>query len=366
MSEQEESFLTPDALDREKAIVMAAVAARAWAEMPQAAGAVPSRDALRRLMHAAAWTTRARAHAGAPALGVAALIDSFAKPVSAWLRGAPEIQLLEEGEPTPFCLELSEEAGHAPLAEVEQRVIVRAMDHLGVNADASGRYAAFRRFLVENATAAQGDAARAARAVGVALSDLYAPILLHAKLDREGADWFYPCPRCNWPMRARRKLVSCAYSLSCLAAGAHFRIERRSLLPLDKMSAPTPRLCADWAALRHGIWRYTTLPGLEEIALAQRLTSLPGVAVDLWPFVDRYDLDVRKAEKQWRIDVKDHVSAVRLARELIEHPPLDPTWIVVPDTRREQAALLDRLVPSAVGYRFAYASEMVRRIGSEA
>ncbi len=51
----------------------------------------------------------------------------------------------------------------------------------------------------------------------------------------------------------------------------------------------------------------------------------------MWPFVDYFDLDVRCGDKRWRVDVKDHSSDRRLARQLSEAPPGELLYIVVPD-----------------------------------
>lgn len=134
------------------------------------------------------------------------------------------------------------------------------------------------------------------------------------------------------------------------------------IVALGPLKAPTPIPCDAHCALLPGIWRYTVLPGLEELDLAARLEQIPGVRVELWPYVDAYDLDVRLGDASWRVDVKDHAFANGLARHLVARPTLETTWIVVPDARRDQVALLRRGVPSDAGYRFASSSDFVRRV----
>jgi len=349
----------PVVLDREKALAFTAVAAVNWCERRQRD--LDGAAVLKSLMTAAAWTARARAHHGQPALTVHELIDLFGEPVGDWLPTGPRMVLVEDGEATPLCEEMAAEAGAAPSMEVEQRVLLRAMDHLGIGTDAPAKYTAFRRFLVEHASARQVEAARIARSVGLDLAELYQEVASHAVTAVGGQDCFYRCPRCRWPMKVTETRVRCASSSPCRQAGATFARADDGLLALGKLAAPDPVPVAGWAALRQGVWRYTTLPGLEELDLERRLQKL-GVAVELWPYVDRYDLDVRRGGHHWRVDVKDHASVPRLARHLADRPATESIWIVVPDCKRDQVSMLRYLVPSELGYRFASSSEFVRQV----
>lgn len=369
--EDHDTLDAPASLDHEKAIVFAAMAARTWTQSKETgteAESISGRELLSSLMRATTWVCRARAHHHATPLRNHELVDSFTQPLREWLPGGPDMALLDESGPTPLCLELAEEAGASPTAEIEQRVILRAMNHVAFDADAATRYTAFRRFLVENPTTTEAEAARAARSVGVTLADLYGTIPINARItaNDRGGNGFFPCPRCRWPMRIFRDVVTCAYSESCLAAGARYRLRDEGLLPLGSLPAPAAMNCTGMAALRPGVWRFTTLPGIEEVSLEKRLLGLSDVQVDLWPFVDRYDLHVRKHDLHWRIDVKDRVSVMKLAQYLSEHPTSELIWIVVPDARRDQVRFLERRVPSSCGYHFAHSSALVRHVGGEA
>jgi hypothetical protein len=236
------------------------------------------------------------------------------------------------------------------------------MRHLLGRADGAAAYTAFRRFLVEHAHAESSAAAAAAQSVGVEFAQVYSHIAPAAVIARGKQSEFYPCPRCRWPMHVHGTLVSCHRSETCLAAGARFDLSEASLVGLGALPPPSPVLAQGKAALRPGIWRFTVLPGLEELDLERRLAAIDGATVMLWPFVDAYDLDVRRGEARWRIDVKDHSSAVSLARHLNDRQVTETTWIVVPDRREAQIPVLERLVARDAGYRFASSSEIVRRV----
>lgn len=351
----------PDALDRDKAMALAALAATSWCARGDD-GAPPGRLVVERVMNAASWVSRARRHHGLPAVQVAELVAAFSQPVGAWLPGGGSFALVEDGQLTPICKDLADDAGGSPLAEVEQDVIRAAMNNLRGRVDEEAAYTNFRRFLVEHAHAELSDAAAAVRQVGLALALVYQRVPASAVTRVESREAFFPCPRCGWPMHVQDSAVSCHRSPTCLAAGARFDLRDSNLVGLSKLSPPSPVSPEGVAALRPGVWRFTVLPGLEELALERRLREIEGVEVHLWPFVDAYDLDVRRGPFHWRIDVKDHSSVTSLARHLNEHPVRETTWIVVPEARREQVPRLQRLVDPDTQYLFADVREIVRRV----
>lgn len=357
----DDSLDAPEALDRDKALTLSALAARAWC-VRMTPDAQDAGELVRRLMEASSWVSRARRHHALNALRIADLVEAFDKPVGEWLPGAGVFALVEDGQPAPLCHDLADDAGASALAEVEQRVIKSAMDNLLGKKDEAEAYTAFRRFLVEHAHARHAEAARAVQSVGLDLSQVFTRISADCVVSRSGTPVFYPCPRCRWPMSIRGEAVSCSRSPTCLTAGARFTLRNQGLLALGALVAPESEPATGMAAILPGVWRYTVLPGLEELDLARRLEKISGVAVQLWPYVDAYDLDVQLGDHRWRVDVKDHVSAMRLARHLSEKPAREPTWIVVPDLRKEQVPVLQRHVGPDAGYSFAHSSEFVRRV----
>ncbi|WP_147945420.1 MULTISPECIES: hypothetical protein [Microbispora] len=186
--------------------------------------------------------------------------------------------------------------------------------------------------------------------------------------------WWFPCPICAWPMRlvVRKNAGERVGAARCwhaphadMGASYLFRLPADSSVPelLPEPSPPRPggrqavlypdikevpsALSADGhKALARGIWRYTTVPGLPELALHDRLAER-GLKVEMWPGLDAYDLLVevgpkRGKKKPFKVDVKDYTSATTLAK-LIHAQEGDrggADWLVVPDYRANQVPLL--------------------------
>ncbi|ORT50904.1 hypothetical protein [Frankia sp. KB5] len=202
--------------------------------------------------------------------------------------------------------------------------------------------------------------------------------------------WWFPCPVCAWPMRLTvRKNAGGSVGAARCWHGAHadmgasylFRLpvdasppellpepspprpgRREAVLYPDLADVPQAVPAAGHKALVRGIWRYTTVPGLPELALHDRLTER-GVTVTLWPALDAYDLLVEAGPKRGRkeklkVDVKDYTSATTLAA-LIHAQEGDrggAGWLVVPDYRAGQVPLLSG-VCAKYDMRVATASE---------
>ena len=271
-------------LDREKAAAFVALAALRWSTGGDDTG---GEARLAALMTAAAWASRARAWSDQDPVQVGDLPELFRRPMSDWLWSACEGALFDEnGHPTPVCEDLALNAGSDPVGEVEQRVILRVLDHLSGQPEGPARYTEFREFLVRNAMASRIDAARAAMAVGLDLADLYQPIPPNRLEVTRNGSRSWACPQCGWPMAVTAADIHCS-AQSCARAGARFRRSDSGLVQLGALQAPAPVDPNGRVCLVPGVWRYTTLPGLEELDLAARLRLLDGVSVELWPNLDR-------------------------------------------------------------------------------
>jgi hypothetical protein len=183
--------------------------------------------------------------------------------------------------------------------------------------------------------------------------------------------WWYACPICRWPMRLvlRKSAGVMAGSARCwhtphaeMGASYLFRptsdgsaaellpeprpdrpAGREAVLFPDLDAIPEPMPADKHKALARGIWRYTTVPGIPELALRDQLHKR-GLDVDLWPSLDAYDLlvTIPGNGKCFKVDVKDYTSATTLA-SLIHAQEGDcggAEWLVVPDYRAGQIPLL--------------------------
>jgi hypothetical protein len=203
--------------------------------------------------------------------------------------------------------------------------------------------------------------------------------------------WWFACLVCRWPMRValRREAGQQIGVVACwhgphqeMGAVYRFRpvegIVPPELLPEPPPPPPCDREAVLWPgleavpeakpveghkALVRGVWRYTCVPGLAELALRDRLVER-GLKVELWPALDAYDLRVHVGRKrarkkeQLRVDVKDYTSGTALA-QLIHAQEGDSggaDWLVVPDHRATQVPLLSG-VSEKYGLKVTTASE---------
>jgi hypothetical protein len=186
--------------------------------------------------------------------------------------------------------------------------------------------------------------------------------------------WWYACPICRWPMRLvlRKSAGMLAGSARCwhtphaeMGASYLFRptndgsaaallpeprpdrpVGREAVLFPDLDAIPEPTPVDKHKALVRGVWRYTTVPGIPELALRDQLQKR-GLKVDLWPALDAYDLlvTIPGTDKPFKVDVKDYTSATTLG-SLIHAQEGDrggAEWLVVPDHRAGQIPLLSEV-----------------------
>lgn len=222
--------------------------------------------------------------------------------------------------------------------------------------------------------------------VGLPRDGLYQPIPAWAWATGNGERYWFPCPVCRWPMRFQLDRLTCSYPPHAQAIGSPSVRWARSGPPRvgawrqDKLPAlgvdATTNIAAfpvdDYVALAAPVWRYSTIPGCDELYLHRRLTAMDGVTATLWPRTDAYDLlvEIDGRKRPWRVDVKDYTDPARLATVLASMESLRSTdmQIVIPNYRDRQLGVLNERLRTAFGQprrRFAVTSKqflaMVRR-----
>jgi hypothetical protein len=201
--------------------------------------------------------------------------------------------------------------------------------------------------------------------VGLPREGLYEPIPGWAWVSRGGERYWFACPICRWPMRFQLDRVTCRYP-------AHQRVIGSVSVRWPRSGAPqvgsrrrsrvraitveeeiTARPVEGHISLVHPVWRYSTIPGLEEWWLADTLNAIPGVTAQLWPKTDSYDLLVQIEARGWKrqLDLKDYTDPGRLAAELGRKQALRAAdmLIVVPGHRAHQVALLNERLRHSFG-----------------
>ncbi|MFI6162982.1 hypothetical protein ACIA59_23905 [Micromonospora haikouensis] len=238
-------------------------------------------------------------------------------------------------------------------------------------------YRRARRTVIEHAAGEMSEVIDAIKAAGLPREGLVEEIPAWAWVAHEGEHYWFGCPVCRYPMRYQLGRLACAYPPHTKALGGSitaklakgrapvagaWNVERAAQLggPQVTTAAPvTGQVC-----LVRPAWRYSTIPGCEEVRLHRELEMMPGVTARLWPYVDRYDLHVTAPGRRrpWRVDVKDYTDPARLANELLRRGSIGESdlLIVVPDYRAGHVAVLNERLRLATGSRRRFATTSQR------
>ena len=168
---------------------------------------------------------------------------------------------------------------------------------------------------------------------------------------------FHFCPRCKYVQRQRSDGSYGCRNNVCRQLSAKSKFTSIPTITRDEAKAKTMMVVTP------GVHRYGTIPGLWEIYLAEKLSSL-GVRVTLWPQIDEFDLLVEFSRKlHWAIDVKDwsYLDLERLQK--VEYcPDAKETFIVFPDSRESDLRIKvvrKKLESSLNGVRLKLISEII-------
>lgn len=235
--------------------------------------------------------------------------------------------LLIDDQPSSVCQDWAYDAWDIAADRGERRVIERAFD-LCRFANEEASYIALRRLLIEQPVLTAFELQRACnrpelRRLADVLRQAYAPA--HAGW-MEGGE-FLGCRRCaNLLLPDGRGGLRCE---SARCKGRRPEIGRRIAGGDEPL----------WVI--RGIRLFVSAPGRAELRIAAKLRRL-GLAVELWPRFDAYDLRVSFPDGQvWAVDVKDWLNPFLLGRRVKPfpaEPPWDFAYFVFPFERAAQRA----------------------------
>jgi hypothetical protein len=269
-------------------------------------------------------------------------------------------------EPTEFCRELAEGlAGDGAEAELNERCMARLRERAEGTSAQEG-YVFLRRYLIEHAVVSERDRVfdsfrEELAGLGEVLQSFYEPVPEHCV--QQGR--VLRCGHCGWTITEQYGRLHCGDP-------------RCRLLTRDFSRGTLAQSVRDQPGLqrvRRAIRRYVVAPGRYEVRLWEQLQSL-GVAVELWPGFDRYDLritlpaDRGSSEEVWGVDLKDwrfpRLLASRLRLPDREGPvPWDRFFFVIPNERdREHARYLSTLreLTADRGFEVLRVSDLLRRV----
>lgn len=296
--------------------------------------------------------------------GPAMLVDGLHEPLSSFLpslapadeplgevafisaegRIAPEVHDWA-GEYANALYATSEDTGVAwlPKWSWQRAEQVERSFNAAIRTSTAPGYSHTREFVIQNPAGSEVELLAARDRVGALPAGEYGPI----PGDRTIGSWWWPCPTCGWPMRVLGDRVRCDIrdhdADFCASSTSAARTQAPALTCQTSMKQrkPQARDARQCVSVAESIWRFIVVPGLAELKLRDRLAALDGVQISMWPDKDTYDLRVELPSGDvLDVDVKDHARAATI----ISDPPT-ANWLVVPNSRKQQVAVLRERLP---------------------
>lgn len=274
------------------------------------------------------------------------LEGKLAIPLEQWLpqsvcadyKGA----LLEADIPSQLCNEMLLELDIRQQSEAIQARVKDVRDRCRIRVKGDDLYRAFRRFLIQHPVISANQAAEILIPLNLQLADFYEKIPAH--LCESGK--VYCCPECGWPMSPLRQEVQCD-SFWCREKQSVYYRHNSQLINRSTSQTLEGEPVSERYRLRAPLWKFTLLPGLLELSLAQRIAEI-GLEVTLWPDVDRADLRINLPHGTLDVDAKVWASPHYLAKQLAESENDAPRWIVIPDYQKAHVTMLADRTPAHI------------------
>jgi hypothetical protein len=237
-------------------------------------------------------------------------------------------QLIEHSIPTQFCLDCTHEQGPDAL---EEETLMHEVMAICKEAERPDTYTAFRNLLISRPVLTTLELQRAKQDTKLRpVRDLLIKAYISAPLSAVDNSVYRCCERCG--------------SLLLRMEGNHFECENERCRQLRAGIGHTLSSEDSVLWLENGLRRYIARPGLAEIDLQDRLVDF-GLAVEMWPNYDAYDLRIHINNAVWAVDVKDWSNPFRLAQSvgpIRRIPEWDRAFYVFPDERKHRRPDYDR------------------------
>lgn len=268
-----------------------------------------------------------------PVQGVPDLLDWCRRPIRSWGLGLDldEIDetdtLLDDQLPTRVCEDWACASPDVE-AELSEQRLMRSVLTTCRAANAQKAYTEFRKLLINCPVLTLQELQQKRSSPDlILLAEHLREAYLEAPYSCLVDGRFYCCANCgNLLLRTTKGLLTCENE-RCRQGQTN--IAQRSYGAEEGIF---------W--LRRGLRRFVAAPGKCEMELYNKFMNEPGLAVELWPAFDAYDLRLTFPDRDvWAIDVKDWANPFLLARRVDPIPTTPPwTWayFVFPDNRRSQ------------------------------
>lgn len=291
------------------------------------------------------------------------MVQAFSKPIG-------ELQLQEtciaydeevlivDGMPSDICYEIAIDE-RDPQGSIEQVKIMEIANELRTYGSQRD-YVNIRVFIIQNPIVEEEQIDNFIRRHTEFNADLrriyskiklfYEDIPYHAKQDEK----IKVCNHCGWTIQERNNVTTCISNL-CKAEDAHVK-------------ATIKQTTLGMKRLKRGAMRYLCFPGKPELELKKKIEK-KGIQVELWPYFDKYDLEVNFKDEKWALDVKDYSNPYHLIEKVTEFPATmcSRNFIVIPKKRLRLHKGYKKILKSEqpIGFQFIGEDDLLKMINKK-
>ena len=267
--------------------------------------------------------------------------------------------LIVDGMPSDLCYDLAVDERDAQ-GSIEQGKILEIINLLRIHGQQED-YVNIRRFIIENPITTEeqiDEFIRRNTEFNAELRKIYSMIKVfyedipyHVK----HGDEIKICKHCGWTIQEKNGITTCI-SNHCKAEDAHRDCVIKKVTPSTKR-------------LKQGAMRYLCFPGQPELALMKKLQKKKGIQVELWPYFDKYDIEVTFANEKWALDIKDYANPYHLIEKVTYFEPsvCSRSFMVIPKRRTKFHKGYKKILRAEkpIGFEFIGEDELINIINKK-
>jgi hypothetical protein len=150
------------------------------------------------------------------------------------------------------------------------------------------------------------------------IKEIYEPLPISSK----NKGLIEKCPVCGWIINKNFEGQKYCVRKECAEKSNYFR---QSIELKDK----------NHYRLKRDLMNFISIPGQSELRLYNEYNKIQNLKIELWPYLDLYDFEIKINNEKWAVDVKDWINPYALASnlEVISAENYDRLFYLIPKHR---------------------------------